>query len=144
MSIIETGKEIAKLAQQLGSIEIQQKVIELQNEVLAMQGELQQLRSENTELKDRSRIDDELELRENAYWRPSAPVTRQGPFCKTCWDTQKLMVSLNVREDGHQDCPSCKGQFPTSESRRVQQHQQQQARAEQERLARALQPKRFR
>lgn len=140
MGIIETGKEIAKLAQQLGSIEIQQKVIELQSAVLEMQDELQRLRAENAELKDRRRIDEELELRENAYWRPTAPTTRQGPFCKTCWDTKTQLVSLNIREDGHQTCPACKGQFPTTASRQAQEQRHRTLSAENEEWGRQLRP----
>lgn len=144
MGILDTGKDLAKLAQQLGNIEIQHKVIDLQGEVLAMQEELQGLRTENAALKDQKQTDGELELRENAYWRPSAADTRQGPFCKTCWDTQERLVSLNIREDQHQFCPSCEGQFPTTESRQNEEQRRQANRAEVTRRQEAMRPPRFR
>ena len=117
MGVIEIGRDLANLARQLGSVNIQQG-IELQAEVLTMQEKLQSLRAENTALKDLCQIDGELELRENAYWRPTAAKTRQGPFCRSCWDTRQLLVVLNIHEDGHQSCPSCSRQYPTSESKR--------------------------
>ena len=117
MGVIETGKEIAKLAQQLGSIEIQQKVIDLHGEILQLQEDLQQLRKENTSLKDIAKIDKELILEDNAYLRPSAAKTRQGPFCKRCWDVDRKLVSHDVRDDGFLQCPGCNQIFDTKKSK---------------------------
>lgn len=119
MGIIDTGKELAKLAQQLGSVEIQQKVIDLQSDILTLQEDLQRLRKENEDLKDLKKIDNELELRDNAFWRPSAPETRQGPFCTRCWSKDKVLMALLVSETGHQRCSECNGEFPTEGSQQV-------------------------
>lgn len=117
MGIIQTGKELAKLAQQVGSIEIQQKVIEVQGQVLAIQEEVQQLRDENTELKNVEKIDHELRLHKNAYYRDSAPETRRGPFCKRCWDVNQKLVNLDAQAIGSHFCMECKNSFSTPQSR---------------------------
>lgn len=116
MGVIETGKEIAKLAQQLGSIEIQQKVIDLQAGIIEMQEQMQKLRQERDALKSMQQIDDELVLRENAYWRDAAPESRRGPFCTNCYDADRKLIRLKIREDGEQRCPQCNQIFPTTES----------------------------
>lgn len=113
MGAIETGKEIIKLAQQLGSMEIQQKVIELQSQVLELQETVQTLRKENDELKSVEQIDDELVLDDNAYWHKTAPESRQGPFCMTCWDANRKKVRLVVRRDGLMTCKNCSSTFHT-------------------------------
>jgi len=117
MGIIDTGKDILKLAQQVGSIEIQQKIIELQGQVLAIQEEVQQLRQENAELKDVEKVDSELRLHENAYYRDGVPETRRGPFCKRCWDVNRKLVNLEPQRNGSHFCIECKSNFSTSQSR---------------------------
>ena len=116
MGVIDTGKELAKLAQQLGNIEVQQKVIDLQGEILEMQEQMQQLRQERDELRSTQQIDAQLVLRNNAYWRESAPESRRGPFCTKCWSTEQRLIPMVVDEGGGQYCPGCKGYFPGSSS----------------------------
>ena len=117
MGIIQTGKELAKLAQQFGNIEIKQKVIEVQEQVLAIQDEVQKLRQENEELKNVAKIDSELRLHENAYYRDGAPDTRRGPFCKRCWDVDSKLVNLDDQATGSYFCMECKNSFSTPRSR---------------------------
>ncbi|MFC1461489.1 hypothetical protein ACFLQR_03100 [Verrucomicrobiota bacterium] len=116
MGVIEKGKKLFKLAQQIGSIEIQQNVIELQSDILELQEEVQSLRKENEELNDNKKIDDELILQDNAYWRTTGEQTRKGPFCTRCWDTDKKLVNLTAIGRQHPICPTCEKIFPTEQS----------------------------
>lgn len=115
MGMIETAKDITKLAQQLGSIEIQEKVIELQSQMLDLQKEVQTLRVENRALKDTEKIDQELTLEENAYWQRSAPATRQGAFCTRCWDAERKLIRMKDHGSARK-CPKCGNFFETSTS----------------------------
>lgn len=115
MSLIETAidkaKELAKLAQKLDNIEIIQRVLDVQGELLKVQEEVQSLRRENEDLKNSEKIDGELVLRENAYWRDSAPESRRGPFCARCWPVEHKLVPVVVRSDGFKKCPNCEATF---------------------------------
>ena len=122
MNPLDTAKTLFKLAQQIDNIEITQHVINLQQDIMQMQESMGSLQKENEELKNLKAINEELELKENAYWRPSAPETRQGPFCIQCWSQYEILQPLVVSDIGHQTCPNpdCDGDFPTTESRRIQ------------------------
>jgi hypothetical protein len=115
MSLIETAidkaKDLAKLAQKLDNIEIIQRVLDVQGELLRVQEELQALRTENEELKSAERIDQDLVLRDNAYWHESAPESRKGPFCARCWPVDRKLVPVVVRSDGFKTCPNCEATF---------------------------------
>jgi len=125
MGIIETGKEIGKLAQQLGNMPIQQKVIDLQGELLNVQEELQRLRQENAELKNVEKINAELRKDENCYRRPGA--RHVGPFCIRCWDVDRKLVNLDVTSCLHPVCPACDKAFSSAESRQAERRSQEQA-----------------
>ena len=111
MSLIETAidkaKDLAKLAQKMDNIEIIQRVLDVQGELLKVQEEVQALRRENEDLKNTEKIDGELDLHENAYWRNSAPRSRRGPFCARCWSVDRKLVPVTVRDDGFITCPNC-------------------------------------
>lgn len=134
-TIRNIASKILKVAQQSDNTPLISLVTDLQAQLEHARNESEELRKENKDLKEWKKIDAELELRDNAYWRPSALETRQGPFCTRCWPKDKVLIPLLVRETGHQTCPQCKGEFPTAASQKAH-HQMvaQTKRAEQERL----------
>lgn len=122
-------QKLLKIAQQSDNVQIMGLACDLQTELTHVREENEQLRKEIDGLKNWKQIDDELELRDNAYWRPSAPnETRRGPFCIRCWSHERVLQPLLVSEMGHQSCPApdCGGQFPTEASRQA--HRAQKAR----------------
>lgn len=116
-SATDKGKELLKLAQKLDNIELIQKIIDLQSDQLHVQEELQALRKENEELKNIEKIDQELVRRESVYWRNSAPETRRGPFCMTCWDAKRKLVTLTGSDREGYTCRHCEEYFSTETSR---------------------------
>ena len=128
MGVIETGKDLLTLAQQLGNIEITQKVIELQGQALNVQAELQRLQQENADLKNVEKIDAELHKGDNYYRRPGA--RHEGPFCMRCWDVDRKLVHLDVTSYVHPVCPGCDKSFPTAQSRQAERVSQEQVNAE--------------
>jgi hypothetical protein len=102
MGIIDSTKELAKLAQQIGNIEVY-------NQVIALQSQVMELMSDNMKARDELRASqDEIRtLRDNAelakslnhdgerYWL-TKDGRKDGPFCSTCWDIDSKLVRMKT------------------------------------------------
>jgi regulator of replication initiation timing len=109
MGVIETATELAKLAQQIGNIEVYEKVIALQSQVMelisanmGLREELQPLKNELRRLTDRTEIAKTLKPEDNNYYT-YVDGKRDGPFCTVCWDVDNRLVrmySFNVPGSG--------------------------------------------
>lgn len=109
MGLIDTITEVAKLAQKLDNIELNNTILQLQTQVM-------ELLSDNQSLKDRlSDVAGELKRRRSvvfdralgAYFAPLPDGQRDGPFCSRCLDEHGLLIRLHDRYNGVQICPSC-------------------------------------
>lgn len=95
MGILETTKDVLKLAQQVDNIDLMRQLVQLQTEVVS-------LNEENRALKDRLTTRDKLTFRLNSYW-----IENDGPFCSRCWDAESKLIRLHKNPGFHPKCPSC-------------------------------------
>lgn len=103
MGILETLKGFVRLGKALNKIQEYEKIVELQEQVHLLMDENKELRKTITELEEKLVIREDLQCRDNAYWRKNG----DGPFCTACWDKdQKLMRILD--QDGYYTCSTCK------------------------------------
>lgn len=105
MSIVEGIKGVAKLVQQFDNIELNRKILDLQVEAMALVQDNQALRGRVADLERKWEIQEDLQFRENAYWRSSG----EGPFCLPCWDGQRKLMRM-AGDAGSFLCPTC--QYP--------------------------------
>lgn len=105
MGALENLKDAVKLAQQLGSIELQQKLIEAQQASLELQEENGKLRKRVSELEDATATRASLEFRDDVYWRVGG-VGEEGPFCSVCFDVRGKLVRLHTRGQ-YWSCLNC-------------------------------------
>ncbi|SRR6266404_4061476 len=100
MGVIETATELAKLAQQIGNIEVYEKVIALQSQVMELIGanmtlrdQMQPLKEELKRLEDKTEIAKTLKHQNNSYYTVVAGK-EDGPFCTVCWDVDQKLVRM--------------------------------------------------
>ncbi|TGB04682.1 hypothetical protein [Halobacillus salinus] len=113
MSVMDTLKTVAGLAQRVGDIELHQQIIGLQTEVYGLLEENHQLRMEMKENKDKQEIEKQLIFEDNFYYlSPNPGVYESGPYCSGCWDKENKLVRLHTYETFSDvflaDCPVCK------------------------------------
>lgn len=108
MGLLENIKDAAELAKSLGNIDIYSQIVELKDKVLELRDENRVLKEENRRLKESDAIDAELERRGNLYYRETAgPSIKPGPYCMTCWDTDRLLINVSLAA-GYANCSKCK------------------------------------
>lgn len=106
MGMIENVKAAAKLAQQIGSIDLYQKILDLQAEALELVEQNATLKAELRELRETIVTDQSLTFEDNFYWRKAPEGPKDGPFCSACWDREKVLVRLQ-RVSNCYGCPCC-------------------------------------
>lgn len=116
MGAVDTVKDLAKLVQQLDNIEIVQKVLTLQSDMMELQDHVQALKEENRQLKKQLQQKDELDFKNNMYWRTIGD-TQEGPFCTKCFDSEGKIIRLHGDDDRGYKCPECKILTDTDTSR---------------------------
>lgn len=113
MSTISDVKELAKLIQDLGRMDLYKKVVDLQSDIVELTEERNRLREENRVLKEKKSIKDSLRFDTNLYWLKKGN-NEIGPFCQSCMDSEEKLVRLI--EYGHSEyleCSVCKKYFKT-------------------------------
>lgn len=98
MGIMDNAKNIAELVKKYNDQELYEKIMSLREQILS-------LREENIGLKEKIKtMEKAFEIKEklikdgNCYFRASDTEKKQ-PYCMTCWDADKKLVSL-MRERG--------------------------------------------
>lgn len=96
MGIIDNAKNIAELIKKYNDHELYEKIVSLREEILL-------IREENIELKEKLKsieksieLNDELIKDGNRYFKISDSEKKQ-PYCLTCWDVDRKLVSLIVQ-----------------------------------------------
>ena len=107
MSIIDNVKDLAKLAQEFGKIELYQKAVDLMSQVTELAHENFELKHELADLKQRNEIGGSLLFVRNVYWR-KIDGKMEGPFCSCCWDAEGKLMRLQQRPMFGPTCPICK------------------------------------
>lgn len=103
MISLDALKRIGKTLQEAGKIDEYQKIIDLQGQIQELIQENWELKRQVQELEEKWSIQEDLEFRENAYWKKSG----DGPFCVPCWDKDKTLMRLTGKP-GEYSCHVCK------------------------------------
>jgi hypothetical protein len=112
MSIIDSGKEILKLAEAYRNTELYEKIVTLQADIVTMSGEkvvinehLLQAKAKIKELEEALSFKGRMILGHNSYWMEDG----DGPFCVRCWEVDRRPIHLlSIRPLTTKTCPQCK------------------------------------
>lgn len=118
MSTLSDVKELAKLIQDLGRMDLYKKVVDLQSDIVELTEERNKLREKNRVLKEKKNIKDRLRFDTNLYWLKEGS-NEVGPFCASCMDSEEKLVRLI--DYGHSEylkCSVCEKYFKTHERSR--------------------------
>jgi hypothetical protein len=91
MGIVDSFKDVLKVAETVNNIELYKKLSELQTRVMEVEEENRCLKDELARVKEQSRVTGQLRVRDNAYWLVNEGKD-DGPFCMTCWDVDRKLV----------------------------------------------------
>lgn len=105
IDIIQSVKEAAKLAQEVGKIELYQKILDLQAAIMEISEENRNLKRELADLQQKFIIKSNLKFENDRYFLIEGDK-KDGPFCSPCWDTKQLTVRLHDLHNGYLTCPN--------------------------------------
>jgi hypothetical protein len=111
MAVFDELKNIAKVLQEAGKIELYEKILAIQQQLLEMQEKIRTQGEEIRELENNFKIKGDIFFENNAYWFNKKDGSKEGPFCSGCWDSQsKQLIHLHSRMDLPDAwiCPVCK------------------------------------
>lgn len=103
----EAVKDIGSILKVAGNYDLYKSLLDIQAETQKYLEENFKLKEEIKELKEHMQIADELEFKDNQYFRVQDGKT-YGPYCSCCWDRDHKIVNLHKTTYGYSDCPSCK------------------------------------
>jgi ribosomal protein S27AE len=113
MSIIDQVKDVAKLAQEYGKIDLYQKAVDLQSQVTDLAAQnfvlsmaLTESRQQIADLQDKLRLKGQVEYRRGVYYIKKDDGTNDGPFCSRCWEADHLLIHVD-RNDHRYHCRNC-------------------------------------
>jgi hypothetical protein len=117
-----TIKNLAKVAQDAGKIDLYQQIIDLQGAILEaiqengrvviensrLTREVERLKQELDEVRREQTDNSTLEYRsDNAYWRIIDGKQTDGPFCAKCKEDEGKLIHMTARGNGFTCCVSC-------------------------------------
>ncbi len=91
-------RDIVDLIKKGATIEAQEKIMQLREAALALQEDNFALREENRRLKEAQSLAAKLIRDGNCYYREE-DSDRKHPYCLTCWDADRKLVSLILGRD---------------------------------------------
>ncbi len=108
-------KDLYKVFEKAGKIDEYQKILDLiddsfknREKIEESKKENDKLRKENKELQEKLNLQEDLEPKNNAYWKKS---NGDGPFCTRCFDKNKEIIRIPLKKDICSTCPECKNEF---------------------------------
>ena len=103
-------KDLFNILQKAGKIDEYQKILDLIDEQFKNRQKIEELEKENKNLHEKQLIQENLEFKNNSYWKKS---NGDGPFCSRCWDKNKLLIRIipTFLAGNYADCPECKNRF---------------------------------
>ena len=104
-------KSAIDIARKLDNQDLYKKLVDVQEAFQDVREENFDLREENRQLREQLLINEQLEFRDNMYWRKRKDGTEEGPFCTKCRDSDSKLVRMHTfgsieRDGGY--CPQCK------------------------------------
>ena len=106
MSLLDNVKDVAKLAQEVGKMELYQKAVELMAQVTELAEENFQLKQELAALEEKENIAATLAFSRNVYYR-LVGGKYDGPFCSCCWDSKSKLIRMHDLRHCFPRCPIC-------------------------------------
>ena len=99
MSIIDNAKEIAALVKKYNDQDLYERIVALREEILALREENIALKESLKKAADDAAIANEIIRVGNSYYKRT-DAKHEHPFCLTCWDADRKLVSL-IRTERH-------------------------------------------
>lgn len=118
MDVLSALKNVAGLAKKISDIPLQQSIIDLQNSYLEAQekhqaskeqleAEAVKLKSENEKLRKAFEVKTTVRKLWSRLWTVDGSAI-DGPFCITCWERDKQLLTMIKNDDHDVLCPICK------------------------------------
>lgn len=105
MGVIDTLKDVAKLAQDLQNMPLYQQLLSLQTEVFDLYDENRRLKEEARLLREQLELRAKVSFENNFYWIVDGEH-KDGPYCPKCYDQEH--TTRRMLELGHlRGCPTC-------------------------------------
>jgi len=104
MGIFSEFQSVMKLFREAGKMELYEKISELlkENEVL---------KEKASALEEKLKLKKSMIFENRAYWiKDEERNVEDGPFCPTCWDSEKLQMRIieSTLDPGLKRCSKCK------------------------------------
>ena len=98
MSIIDHAKELADLIKKYNDQDLYERIVTLREEILTLREENLSLKDEVKCLQETADITGRLIREGNCYFFKD-DENREHPYCLTCWDSDRKLVSLILSVD---------------------------------------------
>jgi hypothetical protein len=99
MSIIDDAKQIGDLIKKYNDQDLYERIVGLREQILALREENLALKDEMKKMRDASATEAQLIRDGNRYFMKD-DTKREKPFCLTCWDSDRKLVSLIIGGGG--------------------------------------------
>ena len=93
MSILDDAKQIAELVKKYNDQDLYERIVALREEILALREENIGLKEELRKCQEAADIAERIVRVGNCYYFKN-DAKREKPFCLTCWDADRKLVSL--------------------------------------------------
>ena len=118
MSILDNAKQIAELIKKYKDQDLYERIVALREEILEIREENITLKHDLKTLKEASSISARLRRDGNSYFLDD-DTSKTHPYCLTCWDADRKLVSLILtRRNGtlHIRCGICSARNPNEKN----------------------------
>ena len=109
MGIVDHAKEIAELIKKYNDQELYERIVALREEILELREQNIQLKEQVRTLKYAEDVGNRLVRDGNCYFFEDDDK-HERPYCLTCWDSERKLVSLILSTDRwgtHIKCGVC-------------------------------------
>jgi len=94
MDLLETIKDVLKIADQLRDVELKRKLTNVQIECVELAQENAMLREKMLRLEETAATSETMVFHDNVYWEPRNGGADEGPFCPKCWVGEGKVVPM--------------------------------------------------
>ncbi|MCK5476227.1 MAG: hypothetical protein KAI71_06640 [Candidatus Pacebacteria bacterium] len=108
-------KDLYSVFKEAGKIDEYQKILDLiddsfknREKIDELKKEVKKLEIENEKLLEKKVLINDLEFKDNAFWKKSDD---DGPFCTRCFDKNRELIRLLLDQGCYSECPECKNSF---------------------------------
>ncbi len=95
----EALKDAIKAADQLKNAELKQKLADVQVECAKLAEDNALLRQDLIEIREKLQAREDMEYRNNVYWRRLSDGKFEGPYCPKCLDGERKVARMADRSD---------------------------------------------